>query len=127
MNITYRNENGIMIPNVKVPDAPKTPLGIYGRMRRDYLKQNHRSIYSAMMLQGTLIAHLVEIDKTYENELIFEAVEGAGFRFGNRGGNLTFIPCYSEQNGYYTTEIDIFYNGRAVLHLENTECVYNLD
>ena len=63
----------------------------------------------------------------YENELIFEAVEGAGFRFGNRGGNLTFIPCYSEQNGYYTTEIDIFYGGRAVLHLENTECVYNLD
>ena len=38
MNITYRNENGIMIPNVKVPDAPKTPLGIYGKMRRDYLK-----------------------------------------------------------------------------------------
>ena len=71
MNITYRNENGIMIPNLNVPDTPKTPLGIYGRMRRDYLKQNHRSIYSAMMLQGTLIAHLVEIDKTYENELIF--------------------------------------------------------
>ena len=68
MNITYRNENGIMIPNVKVPDVPKTPLGIYGRMRRDYLKQNHRSIYSAMMLQGTLIAHLVEIDKTCHEE-----------------------------------------------------------
>ena len=63
MNITYRNENGIMIPNVKVPDAPKTPLGIYGRMRRDYLKQNHRSIYSAMMLKGTLHENLAEIER----------------------------------------------------------------
>ena len=68
MNITYRNENGIMIPNVKVPEAPETPLGIYGRMRRDYLKQNHRSIYSAMMLKGTLLAHLAEIDKTCHEE-----------------------------------------------------------
>ena len=68
MKITYRNENGIMIPNVKVPDAPKTPLGIYGRMRRDYLKQNHRSIYSAMMLKGILLAHLAEIDKTCHEE-----------------------------------------------------------
>ncbi len=68
MNITYRNENGIMIPNVNVPDAPKTPLDIYGKMRRDYLKQNHRSVYSAMMLQGALIAHLVEIDKTCHEE-----------------------------------------------------------
>ena len=68
MKVTYRNENGIMIPNLKVPDTPKTPLGLYGRMRRDYLKQNHRSIYSAMMLQGTLLAHLVEIDKTCHEE-----------------------------------------------------------
>ena len=68
MNITYRNENGIMIPNVKVPDASETPLGIYGRMRRDYLKQNHRSIYSAMMLEGTLLNHLAEVDKTCHEE-----------------------------------------------------------
>ena len=68
MNITYRNENGIMIPNLKVPDAPKTPLGLYGRMRRDYLKQNHRSIYTAMMLKGTLLDHLAEIDKICHEE-----------------------------------------------------------
>ena len=68
MNITYTNENGIMIPDLKTPDAPKTPLGIYGRMRRDYLKQNHRSIYSAMMLKGTLLDHLAEIDKICHEE-----------------------------------------------------------
>lgn len=56
---------------------------------------------------------------SYENELVFEAVERGGFRFGNRGGAMTFIPCYSVQNGYYTKEIDIFYGGRTVLHVED--------
>ena len=68
MNITYRNEGNILIPNLTVPEPPNCPLGIYGRMRRDYLKQNHRSIYSAMMLKGTLLDHLAEIDKTCHKE-----------------------------------------------------------
>ena len=55
MKVTYRNEGNILIPNLTVPEPPNRPLGIYGRMRRDYLKQNHRSIYSAMMLEGTLL------------------------------------------------------------------------
>lgn len=68
MNITYTKQNGIMIPDLKAPEARKTPLGIYGRMRRDYLKQNHRSIYSAMMLKGALLDHLAEIDKICHEE-----------------------------------------------------------
>lgn len=46
--------------------------------------------------------------------LIFEAVEGAGFRFGNKN-NLFFIPCYSDQNGYYTDRICIYLNGEEEL------------
>lgn len=60
----------------------------------------------------------------YENELVFEAIEGSGFRFGNRGGLLNFIPCYSCQNGYYTTELDIFYDSALVLHMEKTIFVW---
>ena len=69
MNITYRNENGIMIPNLKVPDTPETPLGLYGRMRRDYLKQNHRSIYSAMMLKG--IFNAIQTREIFSGVCIF--------------------------------------------------------
>jgi hypothetical protein len=46
--------------------------------------------------------------------LRFEAVENAGFRFGD-GRRMFFIPCYSEQNGYYTDEIDIYYRDKRVL------------
>lgn len=40
--------------------------------------------------------------------LRFEAVENAGFRFGDCR-RMYFIPCYSEQTGFYTDEIDIYY------------------
>ena len=68
MDITYTNEGGIMIPNLKTPEAPKTPLGIYGGMRRTYLKTYRHGLYSAMMLKGTLLDHLAEIDNLCHKE-----------------------------------------------------------
>lgn len=44
----------------------------------------------------------------FQLPLRFEAVEGSGFRFGDES-RMYFVPCYSEQNGYYTDEIDIYY------------------
>ena len=68
MHITYSKSGNILLPNLKVPESPKEPLGIYGSMRRDYLKKNRHSIYSAMMLKGTLLSHLAEVDKTCREE-----------------------------------------------------------
>ena len=48
--------------------------------------------------------------------LTFEKVEGAGFRFGNYPQKMFFVPCYSEQNGYYSDEIEIYFNGKEVLN-----------
>jgi hypothetical protein len=51
----------------------------------------------------------------FDSRLDFEAINNCGFRFGNKPNNMHFVPCYSEQNGYYTREIDIYYNGNQVL------------
>lgn len=60
----------------------------------------------------------------FPDELDFEVVEGkgkydrgSGFRFGDKEGYMFFVPCYSEQNGYYTCDIDIYYMGEEVLSL----------
>ncbi len=42
----------------------------------------------------------VAMDIDFDENLIFEGVDEAGFRFGNKE-NMFFVPCYSEQNGYY--------------------------
>ena len=55
----------------------------------------------------------------FDEDLVFEEVEKSGFRFGNRNGYMFFVPCYSEQNGYYTTELDIYFNGQ---HMINFNC-----
>lgn len=44
----------------------------------------------------------------FQLPLRFEAIQGSGFRFGD-SRRMFFVPCYSEQNGYYTDEIDIYY------------------
>lgn len=49
------------------------------------------------------------------DHLMFESVEDAGFRFGNQGA-MFFVPCYSEQNGYYSSDITIFKNGEKMLY-----------
>lgn len=63
------------------------------------------------------IAMLTDFDEV----LSFEAVEQSGFRFGNQHGKMFFIPCYSDQNGYYSNDVDIYFNGQRVLNLECEE------
>lgn len=65
--------------------------------------------------------NVVNYNYNFKENLKFRAVEGMGFKFGS-DGRWIFIPCYSEQNGYYTEEIDIYYNGKRVLNF-NAEFV----
>ena len=65
--------------------------------------------------------NVVNYNYDFKENLKFRAVEGMGFKFGS-DGRWIFIPCYSEQNGYYTEEIDIYYNGKRVLNF-NAEFV----
>ena len=57
----------------------------------------------------------VYYDYDFDENLDFEFIDGEGFRFGSNG-KWIFIPCYSEQNGYYSSDIDIYYNEKHVLN-----------
>ena len=54
-------------------------------------------------------------------KMIFLPVEGAGFMFGNEPQKLFFVACYSEQNGYYSSDIEIYFNEKKVLQFECKE------
>lgn len=46
----------------------------------------------------------------FRTPIQFEQADSYGFRFGN-GINMVFVPCYSEQNGYYSASVDVeFYD-----------------
>ena len=61
-----------------------------------------------------------DIAKTYdfdEDDMKFEEVTDSGFRFGD-SRRMFFIPCYSCQNGYYSSDVDIYYNDKRVLNID---------
>ena len=60
--LTYKMEGDYQIPNLSVP-TQEHRIGKYGMMRRIYLKQHRRSLYSMLLMNGTLLQHLEEIDK----------------------------------------------------------------
>lgn len=54
-------------------------------------------------------------DVDFSEPLVFEECD-YGFRFGNPPINMFFVPCYSMQNGYYSNELDIWYDDKEVIH-----------
>ena len=64
--ITYRLAGDVYLPLIAVGGNPTKPLGKWGRMRRTYLKEHRSGTYSEMLLTGTLMQHLSEIEETAE-------------------------------------------------------------
>lgn len=52
------------------------------------------------------------------SKLTFHAVDGVGFSFGDHPQRMFFVPCYSEQNGYYSDDIEVYLNGEHQAHLQ---------
>ena len=81
-------ENGIdyilvgdyYIPDLKLPEENR-PIGRYGRLHREYLKQEHPARYSSLILTGKLWTYLADLNEQAEErfDLIIgqmKAVEG---------------------------------------------------
>ena len=67
-SLNYMKIGDYQLPNLTL-SQPKTPLGKYGRMRRNYLKQYRPVLYNSMLLNGTLYPHLMELEQTAENRM----------------------------------------------------------
>ena len=69
-------ENGIdyilvgdyYIPDLKLPEENR-PIGRYGRLHREYLKQEHPARYSSLILTGKLWTYLADLNEQAEERL----------------------------------------------------------
>ena len=59
--LTYHQNGDYLIPDLEAPEAPR--IGKYGTMRHQFLRNHHRGIFDGMLLEGSLNAHLEEIDR----------------------------------------------------------------
>lgn len=63
MGGTYRQVGDYFIPNISLPDEQEYQIGKYGRVRRSYLKEHHKILYTNYLAEGTLFKYLAEIDQ----------------------------------------------------------------
>ena len=66
MNITYEKCGDYLIPNLIPDPEPEGELRKFGLMRRSYLENYRRGIYSGLLLSGELKKHLLMIQEQAE-------------------------------------------------------------
>ena len=66
MNLTYEKCGDYLIPNLIPDPEPEGELRKFGLMRKSYLINHRRGIYSGLLLSGELKKHLLTIQEQAE-------------------------------------------------------------
>ena len=69
--MTYEKCGDYLIPNLIPDPEPEEPLSKYGLMRRNYLKEHQRGVYSGLPMTGELKAHCLVIQRQVEERMDF--------------------------------------------------------
>ena len=69
------------IPQLTLPTEMQRPIGKWGRMHRDYLKENRPAQYANLILQGDMATYLADLNDQAQHRLEviigqMEAAEG---------------------------------------------------
>ena len=67
--LEYHLGEDYYLPNIVALRQEKIVLNKYGRMRLKYLKEHKKAEYTIMLMDGTLDAHLKEIQETADNRV----------------------------------------------------------
>jgi len=78
---TYTEVGQVLLPNLVLDQQPEGDIGIWGWRRKRYLKEHKKGVYNAMLLNGTLTQHLIDINKAameMMDSLVSRMVESEG-------------------------------------------------
>ena len=60
---TYSKVGDYYLPDLTLPYEPEYDIGRFGLMRRHYLKNHRKGLFSSLLMSGRLNEHLAEIDQ----------------------------------------------------------------
>ena len=80
MNINYIRVGDYFIPDLTLPEESR-PIGKWGRMHRDYLREHKPIQYNCLLLSGELWTYLADLNEQAQDRLErmidrMKAVEG---------------------------------------------------
>ena len=68
MNINYIRSGDYFIPDLKLPEETR-PIGKWGRMHREYLKEHHPIQYTTLVLSCQLWSYLADLDEQAQEQI----------------------------------------------------------
>ena len=68
MNIPCIRSGDYFIPDLKLTEETR-PIGKWGRMHRDYLKEHHPIQFNAMVLSGDLWTYLADLNEQAQQRM----------------------------------------------------------
>ena len=68
MSVNYIRTGDYLIPDLKLPEENR-PIGKWGRMHRDYLKEYHPIQFYNLVLSGNLWTYLAALNKQAEQRM----------------------------------------------------------
>ena len=76
--LTYTNCGDYFVPNIRLPNESR-PIGRWGRMHREYIKEHCPVLYNQLCLSGELWTYLADVNEQTQNrlELIIEQMKAA--------------------------------------------------
>ncbi|MBR0159688.1 MAG: TnpV protein [Oscillospiraceae bacterium] len=69
MGGTYTRFGDYLLPDLVIEESEQQDIGKYGRMRKQYLKEQRPVLYSNLLTAGKLYRHLAEIDQACEDRM----------------------------------------------------------
>lgn len=82
INLKYREQDGMMLPDLQISNSSEAdqPLGRYGRMALEYLRENHPERFTTLKMDGSLmeIMHRVQDEATGKIEALTQQTLHAG-------------------------------------------------
>ncbi len=79
--LTYTKVGDYYIPDLAAEPMPSRDLGKYGRMRLRYLQEYKSELYAALLMEGRLFDHLLDVEDTangWLERMIPEMAKAAG-------------------------------------------------
>ena len=68
MNIPYIRSGDYFIPDLKLPEETR-PIGKWGRMHRDYLKEHRPTRFNTLVLSGNLWTYLADLNEQAQQRM----------------------------------------------------------
>jgi len=66
--ITYIKTGDYYIPDIRLPEETR-PIGRWGRMHRDYLKEHRPVVFNQLALSGKLWTYLADINEQVQQRM----------------------------------------------------------